>query len=65
MPPNKDPYEILGLQPGASESEIKKAWQKASLEHHPDKNPHPDSTPRIQEINNAYEILSDPEKRKE
>ncbi|KAG9700551.1 hypothetical protein KCU95_g714, partial [Aureobasidium melanogenum] len=64
MPPNKDPYGILGLQPGASESEIKKAWQKASLEHHPDRNPHPDSTQRIQEINNAYEILSDPEKRK-
>ncbi|KAH0346168.1 hypothetical protein KCU83_g7492, partial [Aureobasidium melanogenum] len=65
MPPDKDPYKILGLQPGASKSEIKKAYHDAGRKHHPDHNEHPDSTQRMQDINYAYEILSDPEKRKQ
>ncbi|KAK5999395.1 hypothetical protein QM012_005520 [Aureobasidium pullulans] len=63
--PDKDFYQVLGLQPNASAVQIKKAWQDASREHHPDKNPHPDSTKRMQEINHAYDILSNPEKRKQ
>lgn len=58
MPPEKDPCQILGLQPGASQSEIKKAYHKAGREHHPDHNEHPDSTQRMQDINYAYEILN-------
>ncbi|KAH0323700.1 hypothetical protein KCU74_g8346, partial [Aureobasidium melanogenum] len=65
MPPDKDPYQILGLQPGATQSEIKKAYHNAGRKHHPDHNEHPDSTQRMQDINYAYEILSDPEKRKQ
>ncbi|KAH0330893.1 hypothetical protein KCU71_g108, partial [Aureobasidium melanogenum] len=65
MPPGKDPYRILGLQPGASDSEIKKAYHDASLKNHPDHNKHPDATERMQEINYAHELLSDPKKRKQ
>lgn len=64
MPPDKDLYQVLGLQKDASAAQIKKAWQDASREHHPDKNPHPDSTKRMQEINHAHDMLSDPEKRR-
>jgi molecular chaperone DnaJ len=50
-------YEILDLKPGATKEEIKKAWKKKSLEYHPDRNPSEDATTKIQEINEAYEIL--------
>lgn len=59
-------YEILGVQPNASDSEIKKAYRQLSLKNHPDRNGNtPESIARFQEINQANEILSDPEKRKE
>lgn len=51
-------YNILGLEPGASEEEIKKAWKKKALEWHPDRNPSEEAKTKIQEINEAYEILS-------
>lgn len=65
MSPDKDLYQVLGLQPKASPAQIKKAWQDGSRMHHPDRNPHPDSTKRMQEINHAYDILSDPERRRQ
>lgn len=65
MPPDKDLYQVLGSQKDASVTQIKQAWQDASREHHPDKNPDPDSTKRMQEIKYAYDILSDLEKRRQ
>jgi len=50
-------YEILGLKPGASEEEIKKAWKKMALQWHPDRNPSEEAKVKIQEVNEAYEIL--------
>ncbi|MGE3979352.1 MAG: DnaJ domain-containing protein [Nitrospira sp.] len=58
-------YEILGVLREASDEEIKKAYRKLVFEHHPDRNPHKqDADERIREINVAYEIVGDPEKRK-
>lgn len=53
-----DPFEILGLQAGASEEEIKKAYKKLAIEHHPDKNPgNKEAEERFKEISGAYETL--------
>jgi DnaJ family protein A protein 2 len=54
-------YEILNVQPNASEEELKKAWKKQAMKHHPDKG---GDVEKFQEIQKAYEILSDSEKRK-
>jgi len=51
-------YEILGLKPGATQDEIKKAWKKMALEWHPDRNKSEEAGTKIQEINEAYEILT-------
>ncbi|NGZ95697.1 MAG: hypothetical protein CV089_06130 [Nitrospira sp. WS110] len=58
-------YQILGVSRDASDEDIKKAYRKLVFEHHPDRNPEKtDSEARIREINVAYEIIGDPEKRK-
>ncbi len=58
-------YQVLGVSRAASDDEIKKAYRKLVFEHHPDRNPHKrDAEERIREINVAYEIVGDPEKRK-
>lgn len=59
----KDYYTILGVPPSASTSEIKKAFRKLAIRYHPDKNAEAEAKPRFQEINEAYDILGDPEKR--
>ena len=61
----KDPYETLGVDKSADESEIKKAYYKLAKEHHPDKNPdnREESTERFKEVQEAYEVLKDPSKR--
>lgn len=60
----KDFYKILGVEKDASENDIKKAYRKLAIVHHPDKNPDDaDSEQRFKEIGEAYETLSDPEKR--
>jgi molecular chaperone DnaJ len=59
-----DPYDVLGVSREAELSEIKAAYRKLAIKHHPDKNPDdPDSQERFKEVNEAYEILSDPQKR--
>ncbi len=60
-----DYYQVLGVAREASDEDIKKAYRKLVFEHHPDRNPHKaDADERIREINAAYEIVGDPEKRK-
>ena len=62
---DKDYYKILGIDEKAGEDEIKKAYRKMSMVHHPDKNGNTDeSKQRFQELNNAYATLSDANKRR-
>lgn len=59
----KDYYGILGVPPSAGELEIKRAFRKLAVRYHPDKNPSPEARPVFHDINEAYDVLSDPEKR--
>jgi molecular chaperone DnaJ len=64
MAEKRDYYEVLGIQKGASEDEIKKAFRKKARENHPDLHPDdPSYVEKFQEINEANEGLSDPDKR--
>lgn len=59
----KDYYQVLGVQKGANEDEVKKAYRKMALKYHPDKNKSPNAEEKFKEIAEAYEVLSDPQKR--
>ena len=60
----RDAYELLGVERGADESEIKKAFRKLARELHPDVNSHdPEAEEKFKEAAEAYEVLSDPERR--
>ena len=62
----RDPYTVLGVSKGASESDIKSAYRKLAKKHHPDQNPDdPKAKERFAEANQAYEILGDKAKRKQ
>lgn len=64
MNPNKDYYKILGIPKDAKKEEVKAAWRKLVIKHHPDKNPgNPGYEDKIKEINEAYEVLSNDIKR--
>lgn len=60
-----DYYKILGVAKSASQQEIKKAYRKLALQYHPDKNKGKESEEKFKEINHAYEILSDSQKRQQ
>lgn len=61
---NKNPYEVLGVARDASDADIKKAYHKLVMKYHPDKNPDDKSAEeKFKEVNNAFDILKDPQKR--
>lgn len=62
----KDYYEVLGVDKGADEATIKAAYRKLAKKNHPDVNPgDKDAEERFKEINEAYQVLSNPQKRAE
>jgi molecular chaperone DnaJ len=64
MAEKRDYYETLGLKKGAAEADIKKAFRKLAMQYHPDKNPGDKTAEeKFKEVNEAYGILSDPEKK--
>jgi len=62
----KDYYRILGVPGNASDGEIKKAYRKLAMQYHPDRNPGKEewANEKFKEINEAYGVLGDPQKRK-
>jgi molecular chaperone DnaJ len=65
MAKKRDYYEVLGVNRDASDEEIKKAYRKLAMKHHPDRNPDSrDGEEKFKEAKEAYEILSEPEKRR-
>jgi molecular chaperone DnaJ len=63
MATTRDYYDILGVQKTASDDEIKKAFRKLAQQWHPDVNKAPEADERFKEINEAYQVLSDPQRR--
>ena len=64
MADKRDYYEVLGLQKGASAEDIKKAYRKAAMKYHPDRNPgNKEAEEKFKEVGEAYEVLSDEQKR--
>jgi DnaJ-class molecular chaperone len=60
----QDSYRILGVSPSATADLIKAAYRKKAAQYHPDKNQSTDAPTRFREVQEAYEVLSDPERRK-
>ena len=63
MATTRDYYEILGVARGASDDEVKKAFRKLAQQWHPDVNTSSGADERFKEINEAYQVLSDPQRR--
>src|SRR5713226_2744222 len=59
----RDYYEVLSVSRTASDEDIKKAYRKLALQYHPDRNQAPEATERFKEATEAYQVLSDTEKR--
>src|SRR3954462_11488731 len=66
MAQTRDYYAVLGVPASARQEEIKKQYRKLAAKHHPDKNANdPKAADRFKEISEAYQVLGDPEKRKQ
>jgi len=63
MPVKRDYYEVLGIARNATDEEIKRAFRKLAFKYHPDRNRDDGAEERFKEVNEAYEVLSDPDKR--
>lgn len=63
MTTKRDYYEILGVSRDASDEDLKKAYRQRALKYHPDRNKSPDAVQRFKEVNEAYQILSDAQRR--
>ncbi len=63
MPTKRDYYEVLGVPRTASEEDIRKAFRKLALQYHPDRNKEASAEEKFKEINEAYSVLIDPQKR--
>lgn len=64
MPPDRDPYYVLGIDETASDVEVRAAYRRAARSNHPDLNPHdPLAGERMRIVQQAYEILGDPARR--
>lgn len=61
---NNNYYEALNVPRSASDKEIKAAYRKLAFEYHPDRNKHPEAAEKMKAVNEAYAVLSDPDKRK-
>lgn len=61
----QDYYQLLGVPRDASQDDIRKAFRKLAMQYHPDRNPTPEGEAKFKELNEAYAVLSDPEKRKQ
>ena len=61
----RDPSEVLGVAPTATDEAVKTAYRKAARLYHPDKNPDPSAAARFRDIQAAYELLADPARRRD
>ena len=59
---DRDYYDILGVGKGVGEEDIRRAFRKKAMEFHPDRNKSADAEDKFKEINEAYQVLSDPKK---